>query len=50
MVVDNHHVTERGWTLAPTGPCSQTGGAPIHISGCLGLLFMMMLIIGCWWV
>jgi hypothetical protein len=25
MVVDSRLVTGRGWTLAPTGPCCQTG-------------------------
>jgi hypothetical protein len=50
VVVDNHHIAGRGWTLAPMGPHRQPGGASVHVGGCLGLRLVVTLIIACWWV
>jgi hypothetical protein len=50
MVVDSCHLVGQGWTLALIEPHHQTGGAPVHVDGCLVLLFVMMLIVAYWWV
>jgi hypothetical protein len=44
MMVDNHHLTGRGWTLVLTGPHRRPGGASIRTGNCLGLLLVVMLI------
>jgi hypothetical protein len=50
MVIDNHHLTGRGWAPSPTGPRHQIGGVSANVDGCLGLLLVIMLMIACWWV
>jgi hypothetical protein len=46
-LVDNHHLARRGWALALIGPRHQLGEASVFISGNLGLLLIVTLILAC---